>query len=195
MYLLHSFTGVLRGSISVFVDEELTQTDRLTAVWGHMLTQLSGSMVVMSPQRGVFRGKSVFWGVGWWRWWCGEGRGGDGTGNYWLVASSIITVEPSAVKYTTWPREPQADQGRRNSSTQPHTHAKANTGRLLLSWLCDIRLIICIASKIRVTEKKAKNRQGKKKENNRILELVCESWEENVSRNKWENVSRTDYHS
>lgn len=194
MYLLHSFTGVLRGSISVFVDEELTQTDRLTAVWGHMLTQLSGSMVVMSPQRGVFRGKCVLgsWVVevvmrG------GEGRGGEG--NYWLVASSIITVEPSAVKYTTWPREPQADQGRRNSSTQPHTHAKANTGRLLLSWLCDIRLIICIASKIRVTEKKAKNRQGKKKENNRILELVCESWEENVSRNKWENVSRTDYHS
>lgn len=31
----------------------------------------------------------------------GEGRGGEGTGNYWLVASSIITVEPSAVKYTT----------------------------------------------------------------------------------------------
>lgn len=29
----------------------------------------------------------------------GEGRGGEG--NYWLVASSIITVEPSAVKYTT----------------------------------------------------------------------------------------------
>lgn len=100
MYLLHSFTGVLRGSISVFVDEELTQTDRLTAVWGHMLTQLSGSMVVMSPQRGVFRGKCVLgsWVVevvmrG------GEGRGGEG--NYWLVASSIITVEPSAVKYTT----------------------------------------------------------------------------------------------
>lgn len=68
MYLLHSFTGVLRGSISVFVDEELTQTDRLT-VWGHMLTQLSGSTVVMSLQRGVFRGKSVFWGVGWWWWW------------------------------------------------------------------------------------------------------------------------------
>lgn len=131
-------------------------------------------------RREACSGGSVFWGVGWWRWWCGEGRGGDGTGNYWLVASSIITVEPSAVKYTTWPREPQADQGRRNSSTQPHTHAKANTGRLLLSWLCDIRLIICIASKIRVTEKKAKNRQGKKNENNRILELVCESWEENV---------------
>lgn len=97
MYLLHSFTGVLRGSISVFVDEELTQTDRLTAVWGHMLTQLSGSMVVMSPQRGVFRGKCVLGS------WVVEVvmRGGEGTGNYWLVASSIITVEPSAVKYTT----------------------------------------------------------------------------------------------
>lgn len=39
MDLLHSFRAVLRGSISVYVDEELTRTDRLMAVWGHILTQ------------------------------------------------------------------------------------------------------------------------------------------------------------
>lgn len=94
MYLLHSFTGVLRGSISVFVDEELTQTDRLTAVWGHMLTQLSGSMVVMSPQRGVFRGKCVLgsWVVevvmrG------GEGRGRDGE----LLACGLVHHHSGAI--------------------------------------------------------------------------------------------------
>lgn len=64
----HSFRVVLRGSISVYVDEELTQTDRVTAVWGLILTQkasgechqLSARVLVMSPLRGVFRGKSVF---------------------------------------------------------------------------------------------------------------------------------------
>lgn len=65
MDLIH-LLEVLRGSISVHV-EELTRTDRLMAVWGHIPTQeapgachqLSAGVVVMSPQRGVFRGKSV----------------------------------------------------------------------------------------------------------------------------------------
>lgn len=59
-------------------------------------------VVVMSPQRGVFRAGGGVGVAGWSVFWeGGDGWGGRGGKSYWLVASSIIAAEPSAVTYTS----------------------------------------------------------------------------------------------
>ena len=62
---------------------------------------LSASLVVISPQRGVAWGRGKGFGQGGGGGGGGEGGEERGGGGYWLVASSIITVEPSAVTYTS----------------------------------------------------------------------------------------------